>query len=108
MKKLIISPRVDISMASLDPEGAKRLLGWFDDLRRWDEDEAVRKNSVLLDSIPGVFVMRTSTDIRIFFRIDGDTVTVLNAATTAAIFASAGISAPASAGAVINPDPQVK
>ena len=30
--------------------------------------------------MPGVYVMLTTTDIRIFFRVDGDTVTILDVA----------------------------
>jgi hypothetical protein len=37
-------------------------------------------------------MMRTTTDIRIFFRIDGDTVTVLDVAKTPAILTSGGVS----------------
>jgi hypothetical protein len=48
----------------------------------------VRKNSQPLNELPGVYVMRTTTDIRIFFRIDGDTVTVLDVAKKAAILTS--------------------
>ena len=91
MKKVVISPTVEIAMGSLDPDGIRRLNGWFDCLRRWDEDEVVRRNSVPLDSIPGVYVMITTTDLRIFFRIDGDTVTVLDVATTGAILTTSGV-----------------
>jgi hypothetical protein len=108
MKKVVISPAVEIAMRSLDPNGERRLNAWFDYLRRWDEDEVVRKNSVLLDQIPGVYVMRTTTDIRIFFRIDGDTVTVLDVAKTPAILASGGVSVSGNANVVINPDLRVK
>jgi hypothetical protein len=52
--------------------------------------------------------MRTTTDIRIFFRIDGDTITVLDVARTPAILTSGGVSVPESTKAVINPDHQVK
>jgi hypothetical protein len=46
---------------------------------------------VELDQIPGVYVMRTTTDIRIFFRLDGETVTVLDVAKTPAILSSGGV-----------------
>src|ERR1043165_473134 len=80
MKQIMIAPAVEITMGSLDPDGVRRVRAWFDYLQRWDEDEVVRKNSVPLEKIPGVYVMRTTTDIRIFFRIDGDTITVLDVA----------------------------
>ena len=95
-------------MASLTPDAVRRLFAWFDYLKRWDEDEALRRNSVLLDSIPGVYFMRTTTDLRIFFRMDGDTVTVLHVARTPAILASGGVSVSASATEVVNPDHQGK
>jgi len=44
-----------------------------------------------LDQMPGVYVLRTTTDIRIFFRIDGDTITVLDVAKKAAIITSGQI-----------------
>ncbi len=105
MKKVVISPAVEIATQSLNPDGVRRMHAWFDYLQRWDEDEVVRRNSVLLDSVPGVYVMRTTTDIRIFFRIDGDIVTVLDIARTPAILTSGGISAAGRANVVIDPNP---
>jgi len=106
MKKVVLSPGVEIAMRSLDADGVRRVQAWFHYLERWDEDEVVRKNSVLLDQIPGVYVMRTTTDIRIFFRMDGDTVTVLDVAKTPAILTSGGISISGLPQA--NPDQKVK
>jgi hypothetical protein len=108
MKKVVISPTVEIAVRSLDPDGVRRVNAWFDYLQRWDEDEVVRKNSVPLDSIPGVYMMRTTTDVRIFFRIDGDTVTVLDVAKTPAIFTSGGVGIPGAAPVAINPEAKVQ
>lgn len=108
MKTVVLSPAVEIAMRSLTPDGVRRLHAWFDYLQRWDEDPVVQKNSVRLDSIPGVYVMRTTTDIRIFFRIDGDTVTVLDVAKTPAILTSGGVSDTRNAKEVIKPDSKVK
>jgi hypothetical protein len=108
MKKVVLSPAVELAMTGVDSEDVRQLQGWFDRLRHWDEDEVVRKNSALLDSIPGVYVMITTTDIRIFFRIDGDTVTVLQVARTAAILAFGGVSVAGNGQAVSNPEPSVK
>jgi hypothetical protein len=88
MKKVVLAPDVEIAMRTLDPDGARRVQAWFTYLERWDTDEAVRENSTPLKDLPGVYVMRTTTDIRIFFRIDGDTVTVLDVAKKAAILTS--------------------
>jgi hypothetical protein len=91
MKKVVFAPAVELSMRSLDPDGVRRVQAWFDYLARWDEDEVVRNNSLSLPDHPGVRVLRTTTDIRIFFRIDGDTITVLDIANKSAILTSGGI-----------------
>ena len=92
MKKVILAPDVEIALRTLDPDGVRRLHAWFSYLERWDTDEEVWKNSVQLKEMPGVYLLRTTTDIRIFFRIDGDTVTVLDVAKKAAILTSGTIS----------------
>jgi hypothetical protein len=107
MKKVVISPAVEIAMSTLDPDGVRRVSAWFDYLRRWDEDEVVRRNSVPLDSVPGVYILRTTTDLRIFFRIDGDTVTVLDVAKTPAILTSGGVHAGGNAKAAGRPEPSL-
>jgi mRNA-degrading endonuclease RelE of RelBE toxin-antitoxin system len=91
MKKVVLAPAVEIAMRTLDPDGVRRVHAWFSYLERWDTDEVVRRNSEQLQEMPGVYVMRTTTDIRIFFRIDGDTVTVLDVAKKAAILTSGHI-----------------
>jgi hypothetical protein len=92
MKKVVLAPAVEIAMRTLDPDGVRRVRDWFSYLERWDTDEAVRRNSEPLQQIPGVYVMRTTTDFRIFFQVDGDTVTVLDIAKKAAILTSGHIS----------------
>jgi hypothetical protein len=92
VKTVVKAPAVDLSLQSLDPDGVRKVQAWFDYLARWDEDEVVRNNSFPLPGHEGVYVLRTSTDIRIFFRIDGGTLTILDVAKLAAIIASGGIS----------------
>jgi hypothetical protein len=91
MKKVVYAPAVELSLGALDPDGVRRVHAWFDYLAQWDEEEAVRKSSVELPGHPGVHLLRTSTDLRIFFRIDGDTITVLDVAKLSTILASGGI-----------------
>ncbi len=67
MKKVVNAPAVELSMRSLDPDGVRRVNSWFNYLARWDEDEVVRNNSLALPDHPGVLVLRTTTDIRIFY-----------------------------------------
>jgi hypothetical protein len=93
MKKIDSTHAVDIALRSLDPNEVQRVLAWFDKLSRWDEDEAVRTNSLPLPGpgLKGVYVLRTTTDIRIFFTIEGDTITVLDVAKKPTILTSGGI-----------------
>jgi hypothetical protein len=100
MKKIIDGPAAELSMRYLDPNSARRIRAWCDALRRWDEDEAVRSNSLALPNHPGVFVLRTTTDVRVFFRIDGDTVTVIDVTTAPVILASGGVGGAADASLV--------
>ena len=88
MKKVVLAPDVEIALRTLDPDGVRRMQGWFAYLERWDTDEAVRNSSISLEEMPGVYLLRTTTDLRIFFRVDGDTVTVLDVAKKAALLAS--------------------
>jgi hypothetical protein len=92
MKKIVLDPSVEIALRTLDQDGVRRVHAWFTYLERWDTDEVVRKNSQQLPGIPDVYVLRTTTDLRIFFRIDGDTITVLDIAKKAAIMASGHVS----------------
>jgi hypothetical protein len=95
MMKIVLAPDAEIAIRMLDPDGARRVRAWFSYLERWDTDEVVRRNSEPLPEMPGVYVMRTTTDLRIFFRIEGDTVTVLDITKKAALLTSghaAGVS----------------
>ena len=107
MKKIQYAPAVERSMSFVDPDGVQRVQAWFDYLTRWDEDEAVRKNSLPLPGHPGVYMLKTTTDIRVFFRIDGDTVTVLDVASREAIIKFEGVRVAGSADAALTPrEPQ--
>ncbi len=78
-------------MRTLDPDGVRRVHAWFDYLKQWDTDEVVRKNSRPLEGMPGVYILLTTTDIRIFFRVDDFKITVLDVAKKATILASGHI-----------------
>jgi hypothetical protein len=93
MKQVITSPTVEIALNSLRPEEVDQVQRWFDSLRRWDEDGEAKGLTVPLESIPDVYLMRTPGDLRVFFRIDGDTVTVVDVTRTRTILATAGVSA---------------
>lgn len=107
MKKIVISRLVEIALSPLSPAEAGQVYAEFDCLRRWDEDEAVRNNAIPLDSVPGVYVLRTTTDLRVFFRIDDDTITILDVARLSTILTTAGIR-PATVPSDLSPERQVR
>jgi hypothetical protein len=91
MKTVVTTAAVDIALRTLDPDGVRRVHAWIDHLRNWDGDETVRKNSLALEGMPGVYVLRTTTDIRIFFKIEGDVITILDVAKKQAILTSGDV-----------------
>lgn len=90
MKKILTTPLVDIALRTLDVDGVQRVRAWFDHLRHWDDDDSIRRRARLLEEVPGVYLLKASSDIRIFFTIEGDTITILDVAKKAAIVASGG------------------
>lgn len=88
MKEVVISPPVEIALRTLDDDGRRRVHALFDTLKNWDHDESVRKNSRDLEHSEGVKVLKTTTDIRIFFRVEGERITILDIAKKAAIVSS--------------------
>lgn len=87
-KRLIASPTVDIALRSLNANNFKRVQTWFDHLKNWENDGFVRSRSHQLEEVPGVYMLKTNSDLRIFFKIEANTITVLDVATKSTIMAS--------------------
>jgi mRNA-degrading endonuclease RelE of RelBE toxin-antitoxin system len=85
MKQVVRTPSVEVALRTLDNENRRKVHAWFDHLANWDNDEFVRKRSHSLDSLPGVYVLKTSSDLRIFFTIQANTLTVVDIATKQSI-----------------------
>ena len=81
MKEIVTTPPVDVALRTLDNENRRRVDAWFGHLANWDGDEFVRSHSHILDSLPGLYVLKTNSDLRIFFTIQENTVTVIDIAT---------------------------
>ncbi len=90
MKKVVTTPEVDIALRMLGADDVRRIHAWFDHLANWDGDPFVRDNSPVLPGVPDTRVFRTSSDTRIFFKLEGETIVVLDIATKQAILAAAG------------------
>ncbi len=82
---VILTEPVEISLRTLGEEGRRIVGAWFDHLKNWETDEYVRSHSHQLDSNDNVYVLKTSTDIRIFFRLKKPDIVVLDIARKATI-----------------------
>ncbi len=90
MKKVVTTPPVNIALRTLEADNRRSVLSWFERLANWDQDEFVRRHSHRLDVVPEAYVLKTTSDLRIFFRMEGDTITVLDVAMKQSIIASGG------------------
>ena len=88
MKNLRTTSSVDFAIHTLGPDEGRRIRASVDSLRNWDTDANLRRISTPLVELPGKYIMCTNTDMRIFFRIDGDTITILDVAGKSAILAT--------------------
>jgi mRNA-degrading endonuclease RelE of RelBE toxin-antitoxin system len=90
MKKVVTTPEVDIALRTLGQEERCQVLAWLGHLANLDGDPFLQEHSYPLDGLPGVFVLHTGSDIRIFFSISTNTITVLDVAKKQAIMTTAG------------------
>jgi hypothetical protein len=88
MKEVIITQPVEVALRTLDDEICRRVNTWFGHLANWDEEEFVRRRAHRLDSIPGVYVLKTNTDLRIFFTLRRNRVTIIDIAMKQSIIRS--------------------
>ena len=88
MKTTVTTPPVDIALRTMNADEVQRVHAWFDHLRNWDADAYVRNHSHKLSGLQDTYLLKTNTDLRIFFRIDGDTITILDVAKKSAIYTS--------------------
>jgi mRNA-degrading endonuclease RelE of RelBE toxin-antitoxin system len=88
MKNVVMKPSVEVALRTLDDANRRRVHSWFRHLANWDGDEFVRSRSHELESIPGAYVLQTNTDLRIFFTIQENTISILDIGTRQSILAS--------------------
>jgi hypothetical protein len=86
--KVIVTEPVQIVLRNLSEDERRRVLVWFENLGRWETDSFVRKHSKKLDGGENVYMLLTSTDIRIFFTLGQDLITILDVAKKATIVSS--------------------
>jgi hypothetical protein len=90
--KVVLTERVRNVMRTLGHEDLQRVQAWLDHLANWETDEFVRNHSVTLNVDERiVYMFRTSTDLRIFFTIDKDILTVIDIAKKETILSSGSV-----------------
>ncbi len=87
--QVVLAEPVQRSLATPSRDDRERVQTWFNYLSDWDRDPFVRDHSVPLQ-VEGkdVFMFRTSTDVRIFYTIDAEVLTVINVARKETVEAS--------------------
>jgi hypothetical protein len=89
MKKVVTTSTVDFALRTLGQEERLQVCAWFNHLSNWDGDPFLQANSYELPGEPGVFMLRTGSDIRIFFSLTDDMITILDVAKKQAIMTTA-------------------
>jgi hypothetical protein len=77
--KVIVGDLAQIGLRNLGEDGRRKAWGWIDSLKRWDTDPFVREHSVMLGD-DNTYMFRTTSDLRVFFSLEEDTITVLDLA----------------------------
>jgi mRNA-degrading endonuclease RelE of RelBE toxin-antitoxin system len=90
--RIEIAQPADIALRSLSQDDRQRVQAWLDHLRNWEGDRFIQTRSHRLPSFENTYVLQTSTDIRIFFTKENDTITVFDVAKRPAILTSGHIS----------------
>jgi mRNA-degrading endonuclease RelE of RelBE toxin-antitoxin system len=83
-----ITDSVEIALRNMSDDNRLRVWAWIDNLKRWETDPFVQQQSKKLDADENIYMLRTSTDLRIFFQLEKDAITVLEVAKRAWIVAS--------------------
>jgi hypothetical protein len=83
--RVIVSRSPEIALRTMSDDDRRRVTAWWDHLANWESDRFVRDRSHRLSTDESVYVLDTSTDIRIFFTIEADRIIVLDIAQTRAL-----------------------
>ena len=80
--KVELTHAAEIALRTLADDDRRRVLAWCDHLRNWEHDETIRGRARRLN-VPGyadVYVLTTTTDLRIFFTVEADRIEVTDIA----------------------------
>jgi hypothetical protein len=87
-----IAEPAQIALTNLSEDDRRRVWAWFEHLKRWDIDPFVKAQSKKLDTGDNIYMLLTSTDVRIFFALEEDEIKVLDVAKKGTIISSGHIS----------------
>jgi hypothetical protein len=74
------SDAAEIQLLTADDRGRRSIMAWIDNLKRWETDPYVREHSHKLNGDDNVYLLVTDSDLRIFFSLEKDEITVLDLA----------------------------
>jgi hypothetical protein len=83
--KVVESLPVEIALRTLGDQDRQRVEAWFDHLRSWENDPFIRQQSQKLTSGEDVYVLKATSDLRIFFKLEADRIVLLDLATRGTI-----------------------
>jgi hypothetical protein len=89
--KVNVAEPAQIALRNLSEDERRRVWAWIDYLERWETDTFVKEHSKKLDANGNVYMLLTSTDIRIFFALENEAITVLDVAKRDTIIRSGGV-----------------
>ncbi len=89
---VVQTPPVEIAIRTLGEDDRRTVWAWFEHLRNWENDPFTRQHSQKLPSADNVYVLKTTNDFRIFFRLEKDRIVILDIATKATILSSGHVS----------------
>jgi hypothetical protein len=85
MKKVVTIPAVDFAMRTLHADDVRKVRALFERLGNCEADEFIRTHSYPLEEVGDTYVLQTTNDIRIFFKVDAQKVTIVDIAKKPAI-----------------------
>lgn len=77
-----VSSAAKIALAGLPDDERRRVQLWLEHLRKWGADAEIQEHSTRLfpEEEPNLYVLRTASDVRIFFTVGDDEITVVDIA----------------------------
>ena len=83
--KVIFSQPAAIAIRTLPDDERAVVSSWCQHLENWEIDSFIQKQTHRLSSDEAVYVLRTSSDIRIFFTLQKEHIVVLDIARRSAL-----------------------